>query len=409
MKKLGFVMLAGLGGTAHANGFLLNEFDAKSVGRGNASTATDVDPSSIYYNIGGLAAGDGTAFQIGGALIAPDSSYSDAAGGMKTSTNTDPQVIPHLFVSSRITSMFAVGVGFYTPFGSAVSWPDNSPQTDLVHKISLRTYFITPSVGANLGSFVPGLTVGGGLDIVPATVELQQDVFFGTETGTAHLGGKGLGFGARLGVMYQPRSLPRFSFGAMWRSEVNEKLDGTGDFDAASPFRAQLPPDGPIHTTVKLPQSISGGVAVRPTDNLEVEANLVWTNWSEFNSLDIDVPATMGTGTMTISQPKNYENRTTIRLGAEYRLPLSHLALRAGYIYDPTPVPANRLGPDLPDANRNDVTAGGSIYFGNYDVNLGLLAVLPSDRTSTLTPSFSKYEISAFVASVTLGGRFGSK
>ncbi|MDB4958700.1 MAG: rane protein involved in aromatic hydrocarbon degradation [Myxococcales bacterium] len=413
MNKLSILVAAGLGtagGVAHANGFLLNEFDAKAVGRGNASTATDVDPSSIYYNVGGIAVGEGTQFQIGGSLVTPNASFTDASG-VKTESNTSTQVIPHIFITSRITSMISVGVGFYTPFGLAVSWPDNSPQTDQIHKEALHTFFITPAFGVNLGSVVPGLSAGGGFDIVPATVELEQDVFFGTERGNAKLGGTALGIGGRIGVMYQPHSIRQLSLGAMWRSDVKEEFDGTGDFNAPAPFRSQLPPDGPVKTSVTLPQSISGGVAVRPTEVLEIEANVIWTNWSKFKSLNIDVPATMGTGTMTISQIRNYEDKTTFRIGAEYRLPRLNLAVRAGYIYDPTPVPAEHLGPDLPDVDRHDLTLGGSFGFGNYSIHLGLLWVLPGSRKTSDTPLMpvnkGTYDVSAFVGSLTLSGRIG--
>ena len=101
MKKLAYaVVLAGA--SAHANGFLLNEFDAKAVGRGNASNATDTDPSSIYYNVGGLAAADGTNAMLGGALILPMVSYTDPSGA-KTDSNTGPQGVPGVFVSSRVS------------------------------------------------------------------------------------------------------------------------------------------------------------------------------------------------------------------------------------------------------------------------------------------------------------------
>ena len=80
MKKLTIVFALGLGGSAHANAFLLNEFDARAVGRANAVTATDSDPSSIYYNVGGLAVADGTHVMIGGSLIAPFATYNDPSG-----------------------------------------------------------------------------------------------------------------------------------------------------------------------------------------------------------------------------------------------------------------------------------------------------------------------------------------
>src|SRR5205823_3812302 len=137
-----FVLLAGLAGTASANAFFINEHDAKVTGRAGASTATDTDASSIVFNVGGLAVGDGT-------------------------------------------------------------------QADIATKSSLRTYYITPAVGLNLDQQVPGLSVGAGLDLVPATVELEQAIIFGDPTnggtqGKAHLGGTAFGIGGRVGVMYRP-------------------------------------------------------------------------------------------------------------------------------------------------------------------------------------------------------------
>jgi long-chain fatty acid transport protein len=409
MNKLAIAIVAASGGLAHANAFLLNEFDAQAVGRGNTVSATDTQPSSIYYNVGGLGASEGTAIEIGGSLIAPFATYNDP-NGVKTDSNTSPQVVPGIFASSRVAPMVAVGLGFYTPFGLAISWPDTAPTNDIVHTESLHTFFITPSVGVNLGSFVPGLTAGAGVDIVPATVELTQDIFFGADKGSAHLGGTAVGIGGRIGVMYVPHSAPQLSFGAMYRSKVNLDIKGTGNFDAPAPYRGQLPPDGDIGTTLVLPQQVTVGAAWRPDAHVEVEANAIWTNWSQFKSLDIVVPTSSG-GTMTIVQPRNYDNTFTFRVGAEYRMPLIGVGLRAGFIYDPTPIKPQYLTVELPDIDRLDACIGGSKSFGNYDVHLGLLWVLPTNRKTADDPGMpvykGSYDVSAFVASVTLAGRFG--
>jgi long-chain fatty acid transport protein len=408
MKKLSLLFLAGLGGSAHAGAFLLNEFDAKAVGRGNASSATDSDPSSIYYNIGGLSIGEGTNAQIGGSVIAASATFTDLQGN-KTDTGSSPQAVPGVFVSTRVHPIVSVGVGLYTPFGLALDWPTTSPQADVVQNIALHTFFFTPSVGVNLGSYVPGLTVGGGLDLVPATIELKQAIFFGTETGSAHLAGSAFGVGGRIGAMYRPAAEPRLSFGVMWRSEVKLDFAGNGDFNAPSPFRSALPPDGAVKTSITLPQQVTGGAAFKPLPDFEVEANVIWTNWSVFHTLNIEVPAPM-TGTNTITTPENYQNKTSFRVGGEYAFPNIGLAVRAGYIYDPTPIPNTNLTAQLPDANRNDLTIGASKTAGDYAVHFGFLAVLPTSRPTSMEPLMPQnkgtFDIKAFVASVTLQGHW---
>ncbi len=420
MKTLAsFLFVAALGGVASANGFLLNEFDARAVGRGNATIATETDPSAIYYNVGGLAAADGANVMLTGSLVAPAASFTEATTNQKTDSTTPAQPVPGVFGSVKVTDMVALGIGFYTPFGLAIDWPASSPSANVAQEITLRTYFITPAVGLNLGSYVPGLTVGAGIDIVPATIELKQQIYVGTDgTGCggtnpscATLGANATGVGGRIGVMYRPPSVPQLSRGALWRSDVNENFKGTANFDAPPEYRQMLPADGDIKTnTFVLPQSVSGGVGYRPVENLEVEADLMWTNWSKQKSLDVTVPAPPSqTGTMVISNPQGYSDKTTLRFGAEYAIPSSAAAIRAGFIYDPTPVPAKTLTVLLPDVDRFDITVGGTKWFGTVGVHLGVLYVLPASRSTDMTPYTpeykGKFDVSAFVASVGIQAR----
>jgi len=242
-------------------------------------------------------------------------------------------------------------------------------------------------------------------------VDLQQDVFFGDSTGSAHLGGTATGFGGRIGAMYRPAALPELSIGAMYRTNVKEDFSGTGDFDADPVYRNQLPPDGSISTSITMPQQVIGGVAYRAMPELEIEANVQWTNWASFKTLDIVVPASSGTGTMTISTDEEYQNTFSGRLGVEYTLPAQGIGLRAGFMYDPTPIQAKYLTVRLPDVDRYDVTVGASKAFGQYSVHLGLLYVLPASRDTASDTNMpvnkGTFDVQAFVGSLTLAGNFG--
>lgn len=400
-------IVACAGGVASANGFYINEHDSRVTGRGGTATATDTDPSSIVYNVGGLAVGEGTAISIGAALIAAQATYT-APDNTSTDTNGSPAVLPQAMVSHRINDMFAVGVAFHLPFGLAVSWPDSSPQAEVVTKQSLRTYFITPAVGVNLDKQVPGLSIGAGLDLVPATVQLEQNLYFGTEQGSAVLGGTAFGIGGRVGVMYKPEAAKgKLSVGVSWRSQVNLDFEGTGDFDMAAPYRSQLPPDGDISTTLHIPQSVSGGVAYRPMEQLELEVNATWIDWSKFDTIDITLPD----GSHNV-QPQDYSDTVTLRIGGEYKLPAQKLAFRAGYIYDPTPVPDTTISARLPDIDRHDVTIGASYKVNkNFEAHLAALWVIPGTNEASTKDMYAPiykgtYDVTAFVASLGLLGRF---
>jgi long-chain fatty acid transport protein len=413
------LLVLGLGGVASANAFLVNEYDAKAIGRANASAATDTDPSAIALNVGGFAVGDGTNVMIGSSVIDPTGTYVDPSTGTKTAAETHYIPLPHFFVTSRITDTVAVGIGFHVPFGLEITWPEptpgvpnSSPNLDVVKFLSLHTYFITPSVGANLNKFVPGLTVGAGLDLVPATVEIRQYVYFGETQGEAHLGGDAFGIGGRIGVMYKPPALPALSVGAMWRSQVKEDFTGKANFNIAAPYRGQLPPDGDISTSIKIPQSVAIGAAYRPIPQLELEANAVFVNWSKFKELRIHLPDTAGVKTPDTVSPENYEDKVTLRFGVEYKMPQHNTTVRIGYLFDPSPIPATTLTAQLPDANRNDLTVGASYHLGNYDIHGGLLYVIPRTRKTAddmyLPIRKGTYEnIGAYVGSLTLSGHFG--
>ena len=411
-KTTSLFFLCAAAGTASANGFVLNDHGAKATGRANAVVATDVDGSAIVHNVGGIAAQSGVNVMLGASLIFPSSSFecsSVQCDGTTTDSESPMAVTPQVFVTARVHDLVAVGVGFHTPFGSRIVWPDDAPTTDEVLTQALRTYFITPSVGLNLDKFVPGLTVGAGLDIVPATVELEQEIFFGNAVeGSAHLGGKATGFGFRAGVQYRPRMVRGLSVGAAYRSEVKLDFTGDGDFDIPDPFREQLPPDGEISTSITLPQSFSFGVAYRPIPKLELELDGVWMGWSSFDRLEIELPD----GTTTVS-PRDYDDTLTIRFGAEYAA-LPMLDVRVGYVYDPTPVPGERLTAALPDIDRHVVTAGGSYHLtSNYGAHLGLVYVLPGSKTTAMDDPFAPaykgtYDVSALVLGLSLTGRFGA-
>jgi long-chain fatty acid transport protein len=175
----------------------------------------------------------------------------------------------------------------------------------------------------------------------------------------------------------------------------------------ADPYRAQLPPDGDISTTLHVPQSVSAGVAYRPIDQLEVEANATWIDWSAFDTIDITLPD----GSHNV-QPQDYSDTVTLRLGGEYRLPAQKISLRAGYAYDPTPVPDTTISARLPDIDRHVVSAGGTYTVTkNLDAHLAALWVLPGSNEASTKDMYmpiykGTYDVTAFVASLGLLGRF---
>jgi len=391
--------------TAHAGGFILNDHGAKATGRADAVVATVEDGSSIFYNPAGIGIADGINVYVGATLIDPNVSFTDADTGNETDSTTPMAVTPTFYAHGQISDVVKVGIGFYTPFGSSTKWPASSPGRDQSRETVLRTFFISPVVGFDLSKYVPGtLAFGGGFDLVPATVLLKRDILFGADVGTAELGGDGLGFGGRAGVRYDPIS--QVSIGLTYRSEVKIDFDGQADFDAGPQYRPILPPDGDISTEVTLPQSVLGGVAYRPMPNVELELDFNWIDWTSFKQLDIALP-----DGSTLTDPRNWDDVLVVRFGAEYMMPQFGANVRAGYAYDPTPIPDTTLGFAPPDANRHVVSIGGSYQLPqNFYVDLGLLYGIPVSNTTSDEPFEpqvkGKFDISFLNVALSLGYHF---
>ncbi len=417
--------LVGVTGTAGANSFNINEHDARVTGRGGATAASNDDASAIVFNPAGLGRTEGTEVLIGTALYIAQGWYcteSDAEQNVcqdnGTKTESPPQPVPSIYISHRINSLLAVGIGMHFPFGLAVEWPNGHPQQTVAQESSLRTMFISPTVGLNLEKQVPGLTLGAGLDIIPSSIRLKRAVVFGDTTGTVDLAADTVGIGFRAGVQYHPPAVKGLKIGAMYRSQAKLAFEGEADIDIADPFRSQLPPDGAATSEIKLPMAVSGGVAYSPIKELEIEANVVWINWSktfpndpdrggDSTSLIIKLP-----GDQTSAVAQDYEDTISYRLGLDYKLNKSRSAVRGGIIYDPTPVPIETQTAQLPDVNRIALTIGGSHQFSDrLGLNVGALWIPPRERAASSDPAIPNfkgtYGVQALVLSVGLSGTFG--
>lgn len=402
---------------ASANSFNVNEHDARVTGRGGAAAASDDDASCIVFNPGGLAIPKGTQLLIGGSLYVAEGAYENDTTP-RVSTDSPAIPVPNMYIASRVHDMVAVGVGIHFPFGLAVSYPDNHPQSTVTQDSDLKTMFISPTVGLNLAKQVPGLSLGVGLDIVPSSVELKRSLVFGDARGTVDLAATAVGVGFRAGVMYHPPAVKGLKLGAMYRHQVGLDFTGQADFDIAQPYRSQLPPDGDASTTITLPAQLSGGLAYG-TDDIEFEFNAVWIRWSQTftkdeergpdaTSLSLTLP-----GGATSNAPQDYKNTVTYRIGVDYKLPRYDAHLRGGFIYDPTPIPETTQTAQLPDVNRYVLTAGGGLRVSpKVTLDASLLWVLPGSRDSSSDPAIpifhGTYSVQAVVVSVGLTGHFGA-
>ncbi|HEU4576896.1 MAG TPA: outer membrane protein transport protein [Polyangiaceae bacterium] len=390
-------------GPAWASGFHVDELDGAATGRAGAVIAHATNASTIYYNPAGMAELHGLQLRLGAAAVRPTAEFTPAAGGEKTKADPDTFVLPALFASWRASAQVALGIGLYSPFGLALDWPASSPGAASVRQAELQTFFITAAWALNLSQWVPGLSVGAGMDLVPAQVRLTRDIPFGTDVGSAALSGSAFGLGGRAGLSYRPSALPALSLGLTYRSPVLLKFRGDADFDAPPAYRGSLPPDGDVRTSVTLPQMLVFGVSVAPVPEWDIEIDATWRGWSSYDRLDIVLP-----DGQVQSSRKDWNDSYTLRLGTEYTFD-QRWSARLGAIWDQTPIPTSTLDFQLPDADRIDFSAGfGAQITPLVRADLGALYVLPVRATTSMAdplapPVKGTFRIDAWVVGLNVG------
>ena len=239
------------------------------------------DPSSIVFNPGGIAIDRGHDVSRSAARSTSPRARTTLDGDEDARPTRAPSVVPNLYITSRVHDMVAVGIGLHLPFGlarvvagratAARRHPGPEPAHVLHHADGRRQ---PQQAGAR-----PRRSAAAS-DIVPATIELEQDILFGDTTGTAHLGGDTVGFGVRAGVHVSPargaraqarRDVPQ---PGQPRLQGQRRLRHRRSVPRAAAARRQH------HAEIELPQTVSGGAAYSPVKNLEIEVNAVWINWA---------------------------------------------------------------------------------------------------------------------------------
>jgi long-chain fatty acid transport protein len=219
-----------------------------------------------------------------------------------------------------------------------------------------------------------------------------------------------VGFSA--GYLYKNQK-KGFNIGAMWRSGIVSHIDGYASFAFANfgalvPF---LPKDRTLQ--IEFPnQNFKATFTTPPTYVMGFSKNRVWggtaafdfrfQQFDRFQDLPINFSITTdGKGNDIGTMPEkrfdfNFTNSYQIQTG--YEKPLrpggmgkgmmkmlsSETTLRAGYIFDHSPVPDKSVSPLFPDSSRNSLTVGMSKKHGNIDFTLFYQAMFMLDRITNV-------------------------
>lgn len=394
---LGLLLACGPAQSAFAGGFQLNEHGAAATGRAGAVIATIDDASAVYHNTAAITDLKGFQLQLGVSTIIPFGRYEGAgfASNNPTGEITDnrlkrnPVYVPHLYATYQISERATVGLGVYNHYGMGLTWKNKESWIGrtVLQKLSLRTFYVTPSVGFKLNKHI---SFGVALNLVPASLMIQRTLgstdngqvlfpadVYGSE-GWMKLTASAFGIGGIAAVRF---TWEDFKVGLSYKSAVALKFSGDVNFHLPDTVPASVQanfPDGGGKGDLTLPHTFGLGMGWEPGD-LSLEAAVQITTWSTYNELRIRFDS--GLPSADSVSERDWRVVPMFRFGGAYKL--GQGTARAGVGYDVSPAPDATVDPTLPDSSRVLATLGGGYDFGPVQADLSYMALFVLERHVT--------------------------
>ena len=387
---------------AWAAGFALVQQGTAAMGQGNAFVAEANDASAIFYNPAGLNQIKRAQVYQGSFFNYPDREFS--GGGQDSQTNHRFYRSLTAYVAIPVHDRVAVGLGFFSPFGMGTAWPPTWAGRYITTFSSLKTYSLNPVVSVKV---LENLSLAAGFNVLWSQVRLKRKtpVVVGGQAfpdADIELNGEGNGMGYNLGLHYEPWS--GLKLGVAYRSKI--KVNHSGGFSTSLPAPLGPGPSSEGAASIVYPPSLTMGIAYSRFKPFTFEFDTTWTGWSTYDKLkvNLDTPVLVnGVLATTITTPKNWHDSWAFRFGANYAVNET-MKLRAGYIYDLTPVPDSNFDPQVPDANRHIFTVGSDLkVLQRFTLCFAYNYILSESRTKS-----SSVVVNGVPAPLQANGRYNS-
>jgi long-chain fatty acid transport protein len=394
--------LVGLPASAGAQAFGLNEIGSCALARAFAATGSPCeDASTIYWNPGAMPKTRGLSALAGAAVIGISGDFTRDTTFQRYDTDISAAVVPHLFLNYRTGGRLALGLGAYVPYGLTSQWGDDFPGRFSAKKASLQTIYVQPNIAFQISD---GWSIGAGPVIGHSTVELIQSAdlsalatpagpTFGqlgiakrTEFARASLKGSAMAYGVNAGL--HGRINPSWEMGIRFLSSMYFQYDDadasfeqrtTGltlaannplSLPAGTSIDAVLQPQftgsgaltpQKVKTRIMHPAQAQIGVGYNGFQNTTISVDYAWAGWRSFKTLPVEFQG--GAKSSSRQLFENYNNTSSIRVGAEHRY-TGGSAVRVGFAAAASAAPDVTVTPLLPEQDRSYGTLGGTLPLG---------------------------------------------
>lgn len=422
----------GLAGALTASPSRANPLDAFGFGSresamGSAVAADVSDFSAGYYNPAGLALAHGFELTIG--YFSAD--HALQMNGKDNGVDPVRGIIAGAVVPGKLLGIpFAVGVGLHLPddrLARVRALPQDQPRWELYDNRNQSLWF-----GVNLAiSPTPWLQLGGGVTLMAATLA-HLDISGDFDLLRPYSSSLRHQVDANLTLVAYPQLGARVTVSKLLALALVYRGQFQMDLNVAAQVKAGAATGGAMGSaqtdltsvglglqtdTINafLPQQLVLGSSWRLRDDLKVNVDVTWVNWSAYIppvtriATQLDIPPPRGGWPANIQPPTQpapivilpiqMTDQVVPHVGVEWRAVTQASwegFLRGGYEYDRSPLGAQTGATNYVDSDRHVVSAGvgvrlvhpGAILPGDvrFDVH-GALSVLPSVTITKQDPA----------------------
>lgn len=379
MKKLTALLLAvsfmSVSAASYGAGFALYEYSARGTAMGGATMANTAEAASLAVNPALITELDGTQLQLGLTMVTADATTSVA--GDSRSLKNDIWYLPNFFITKKWSDQISLGLGGFSRYGLGGEY--NSPVetwlgSNLAYKVKLETFSFTPTIAVKANDEI---SIAMGLEAM--VIGFSQSSYFNlagpANGGNFEISGSGVSWGGNFSFIYRPEWAEKWALGAMYRSKVKQNLNGRIETNGKT-FPTINIHGANAEGSISLPDSISAGLSFKPTEQWTLEAGIVGTFWSAYDQILIQYKDSETSP--VIRNQKKYKDVYRLNFGTEYKLNPTW-ALRAGYVFDKSPINPKEMDTLVPVDDRHIASVGLGYQKDAWSVDLAYAHIFGKD------------------------------
>lgn len=383
--------------SALADGWKVQLQGVKALGLSYAGRSIVDDGSVVWFNPAGMTRlKQRWTVTFGGPAINYRLDYRDRGStsllgqplnGPSTGDGGRTSGVPHIYVVRNFGNKLWFGTGVNVPYGLGSDYGERWVGRYQATKTELTVVNVNPAIAFKA---TERLSLGFGLDVQRSTARLANMIDFGSigaavglplrpldNDGAIEVDGSAVGVGADLSLAWSIDSRARLAL--TYRSQITHRLEGTARFTvpaAATLLTAggTIFKDTGARFTLPMPHelSTSGSYELRP--GVVLVGDVTWTDWSRFERLTI---AFDNVNQPPVSQEADFRDSIRSAAGVVFSV-APRVELRAGGLYETTPVPDATRTPRLPEANNAGFSGGLSYRLGpRADVDFSFSHLIP--------------------------------